>query len=58
VPVTTMEEVPVLTDVERAELLASLQESEQAIGAGQGTDYDAKSFKERLVRIYRRVKLD
>ena len=53
VPVTTMEEVPVLSDKERAQLRASLEEAEGRIKAGQGIDYDPKAFKKRLTDIYR-----
>ncbi len=56
VPVTTMEEIPVLADEERAELLASLKEAEAQIKAGKAIDYDRKKFKDRLVGIYRRAK--
>jgi hypothetical protein len=52
VPVTTMDEVPVLTDEERTELLASLAQAESEIKAGKGADYDPKTFKDRLLRIY------
>jgi hypothetical protein len=53
VPVTTMEEIPVLTDAERDELLASLKESEARAKAGEAIDYDPKSFRDRLLAIYR-----
>jgi hypothetical protein len=53
VPVTTMEELPVLSDKERAELTTSLKEAEARIKAGKGIDYDPKTFKDRLIRIYR-----
>lgn len=56
VPVTTMEEVPVLTEEERAELMAALKEAEARIKAGEGIEYDPKTFKERLLRIYRNAK--
>ena len=56
VPVTTMEELPVLSAKERAELRTALEQAEQRIKAGQGIDYDPKSFKQRLVNIYRGVK--
>jgi hypothetical protein len=52
-PVTTMEEVPVLSDEERAQLRASLEEAAGQIKAGQGVDYDSKTFKRRLIDIYR-----
>jgi hypothetical protein len=56
VPVTTMEELPVLSDKERADLRASLDEAQGRIEAGKGVDYDPKSFKRRLLDIYRGVK--
>jgi hypothetical protein len=49
VPVTTMEEVPLLTEQELAELRASLKEAESRIAAGEGIDYDPKTFKKRLI---------
>jgi hypothetical protein len=56
VPVTTMEEIPVLTDIEKEALLTSLKEAEARIKAGQGIDYDPEKFKRRLLSIYRRAK--
>lgn len=56
VPVTTMQEVPVLSEKERTELLTSLKRAESQIKAGQATDYDPKTFKKRLVQIYRGAK--
>ena len=56
VPVTTMEELPVLSDKERADLRASLEEVEGCIEAGQCIDYDPKTFRRRLFDIYRGVK--
>jgi hypothetical protein len=53
VPVTTMEEIPVLSERERADLLKSLQDAEARMKAGKGVDYDPKTFKKRLVGIYR-----
>jgi hypothetical protein len=52
-PVMTMEEAPVLSETERAEMLASLQEAQARIAARQYTVYDPHSFKDRLVAIYR-----
>jgi hypothetical protein len=54
--VTTMEELPVLSDKERADFRASLEEAEDRIKAGQGIDYDPKTFRRRLLDIYRGVK--
>ena len=53
VPVTTMEEIPVLSDRERADLLRSLKAAEARVKAGKAVDYDPKAFKQRLVQIYR-----
>ncbi len=53
VPVTTMEDIPVLTDEERTALLASLKEAEAQIQAGNYTEYDRKKGRERFMRIYR-----
>jgi hypothetical protein len=53
VPVTTMEEIPVLSGKERAQLTTSLREGEARVRAGKAIDYDPKTFKDRLVAIYR-----
>jgi hypothetical protein len=53
VPVTTMEEIPVLSDKERAQLTASLKAAQARVKAGKAIDYDPKTFKDRLVSIYR-----
>jgi hypothetical protein len=56
VPVTTMEEIPVLDERERAELIRGLQEAEARVAAGEAVDYDAKAFKQHLLDIYRAAK--
>lgn len=56
VPVTTMEEIPVLSDRERAELTSSLEKAEARVRAGEAVDYEPKTFKDRLIGIYRRGK--
>jgi hypothetical protein len=53
VPVTTMEEIPVLSETERGELLTSLKEAEARAVAGEASDYDPATFKDRLIGIYR-----
>jgi hypothetical protein len=53
VPVTTMEEIPVLSEKERGELITSLHEAEARIKVGEGVEHDSKAFKDRLVRVYR-----
>jgi hypothetical protein len=56
VPVTTMEEIPVLDDEERAELLAALKHAEEQIKAGKFVEYDPETFKARLLDNHRRAK--
>ena len=56
VPVTTMEELPVLNGEEREVLLRTLRESEARVRAGEAADYDPESLKQRLLRIYRGTK--
>jgi hypothetical protein len=56
VPVTTMEGIPVLSDKERADLLASLKDADARAKAGKPVDYDPKMFKTRLLDIYRGAK--
>lgn len=53
VTVVTMEEVPVPTGEERAELLVSLEEAEADIAAGRGTDFDREIFRARFMAICR-----
>jgi hypothetical protein len=53
VPVTTMEEIPVLSDEERADLLKSLKDAEARAKAGEAVDYDPETFRARLLAIYR-----
>jgi hypothetical protein len=49
-----MEEIPVRSEAERDELLKSLKEAEARAKAGQTTEYDPTTFKDRLIAIYRR----
>jgi len=56
VPVTTMEEIPVLSEQERAELTTALEAAETRVKAGEAVDYEPKSFRDRLIGIYRRGK--
>jgi hypothetical protein len=41
------------SDKERAELLISLKQAKARAKAGKATKYDPKTFKERLIGIYR-----
>ena len=53
VPVMTIEEIPALSNAERASLLADLKQAEGRIKAGKGIKYHPKALKDRLVKIYR-----
>jgi hypothetical protein len=53
VPVTTVEENPVLSERECAQLLAALRQAEKRVKAGKAIDYDPKAFKRRLTGICR-----
>jgi hypothetical protein len=56
VPVTAMEEIPAISAKERAEVLASLKQAQARVKTGKAIDYDPKTFKRRLVGIYRGAK--
>ncbi|MBM3562169.1 MAG: hypothetical protein FJX48_03205 [Alphaproteobacteria bacterium] len=53
VPVVTMEEVPVLNDEEREELIASLRDAESDVAAGRATPFDRAGFIARFMAICR-----
>jgi hypothetical protein len=53
VPITTMEEIPVLSDGERAQLRASLEQAEARMKSGQGIEFDPEKFEKHLIDIYR-----
>jgi hypothetical protein len=53
VPVLTMEEVPVLSDEERADLVASLKQAEAEVAVGRAKPFDREEFKRRFLAICR-----
>jgi hypothetical protein len=53
VQVVTMEEVPVLSERERAELLASLKQAEVDVAAGKAKPFNREEFKRRFLAICR-----
>jgi len=53
VPVVTMEEVPVLSERERADLIASLKQAEADVAAGRAKPFDREDFKKRFLAICR-----
>jgi hypothetical protein len=50
-PVTTMEEVPVLSESERADMLASLQVAEARIAAGEYVVHNPETFVDEMMAI-------
>jgi len=48
-----MEEIPVLSARERAELLNSLDKAQARVRAGKAMDCDLDALKNRLIAIYR-----
>jgi hypothetical protein len=56
VPVTTMEEVPILSARERAALLESLEKAQARVRSGKGVDLDPDALKDHLIGVYRRGK--
>ena len=55
-PVTTMEELPVLSEAEHEDVPANPEGCLICIEAGQGIDYDRETFRDWLVGIYRGAK--
>jgi len=50
VPVTTMEELSILSEEERADLVASLKAAEARIAAGEYVKHDPATFVDRLMK--------
>ncbi len=44
IPVTTMVEVPILSDAEKAEFMASLEEGRRKVAEGRGLTFTADEF--------------
>ncbi len=53
VPVTTLEEIPVLSASEHDELLNTLKSAEAEIAAGRGREFEPDSFKRRLIEVFK-----
>ena len=51
--VTTVEEAPILSDEERAEMIASLKAAEARIAAGEYVEHDPDTFVDRQVNVLR-----
>ena len=55
-PVTTMNEMPLLTEAEQAAMLAELKAAEEPITAGHGTAHDAQTFVAGMEAIRAKAK--
>ncbi len=51
IPVTTMEDAPILSEAERAELLASLEKAKAEIAAGDCVEHESAAFVDRLLSV-------
>ncbi|MGO4869783.1 MAG: hypothetical protein ACLPGW_04110 [Roseiarcus sp.] len=50
-PITSAEEAPILSEEERAEMLASLTAAEARIAAGQCVEHNPDTFVDRLMDV-------
>jgi len=50
-PVATMNVAPILSEEERAEMLASLKAAEARLAAGQCVEHDPDTFVDRLMKV-------
>ena len=50
-PVTTIEELPLLTEAERTDLIISLQEAQECATSGQYIEHDPDTFVDQLLEI-------
>jgi hypothetical protein len=50
IPVTTMEEIPMLSEQQHAELVASLREAEQEVALGRGVSYDSNDMRAHFMQ--------
>ena len=53
VPVVTMEEVAVLSERERADLIASLKQADAEVAAGKAKPFNREAFKKRFLAVCR-----
>ncbi len=50
-PVTTMEELPILSEEERVAMVDALKAAEARIAAGQYVEHDSTTFVDRLMSL-------
>ena len=53
VPVVTMEEVAVLSERERADLIGSLKQADAEVAAGKVKPFNREAFKKRFLAVCR-----
>ena len=51
VPVTTMEEVVILSEEERAEMVAVLKDAEARVASGEYVEHDPDTFVDHLMEV-------
>jgi hypothetical protein len=51
VPVTTMEEVLILSEEERADMVAVLKDAEARVASGEFVEHDHDTFVDRLMEV-------
>ena len=51
IPVTTMEEVPIVSDAERADMIASLKSAKARVAAGHSIEHDPDRFVAQMMDI-------
>jgi hypothetical protein len=51
VPVTTMEEVVILSEEERAEMVAVLKDAEARVASGESIEHDPDTFVDHLMEV-------
>lgn len=51
IPVTTMEEAPILSQAERTDLVASLEKAKDEIAAGDSVEHESSTFVDCLMKI-------
>jgi len=51
VPVTTMEEVLILSEEERADMVAVLKDAETRVASGEFVEHDPDTFVNRLMEV-------
>ncbi len=51
VPVTTMEEVLILSEEERADMVAVLKDADARVASGEFVEHDPDTFVDRLMEV-------